>query len=145
MNQPTDALEQSLIKASHDAAKRNAFFADFAAADVYTILVSGLDDGQTTLPKGASIHLQEMTYNGGQYIPVFSSLPKLEAFMQQDFRYFCIKGRDLAAMLEGRELFLNPGAQYSKIITRQELAIINNPTSKAAKPSLLRRLFGGKA
>lgn len=145
-----DALQESLKKAAHDKDLHYAFYADFGGAEIYALLQSDLPQGKSVLEKNTQIHLQELTYEGKQYVPVFSSLALLKDFVKNEARYIAVKGRDIVSMVHGRELFLNPGSEYRKVITRKEMAYINSaapselPQQAVRKPSGLKKLFGGK-
>lgn len=145
-----DALEQSLIKVAQDTSLRYAFYSDLGNTEVYALLMTELPQGKTVVKKNTAIQLQELNYEGRQYVPIFSTLAKLQDFMKKDCRYIGVKGRDLVSMVQERELFLNPGSHYSKIINRKEMGYMNSgapseePQEIVKKPTLLKRMFGGK-
>lgn len=118
----TNALENMLEKATKDASFRDEFYRTFCCTEVFVVpLGHSAPHGNLTLKKNTSLILQEAEYQGKCYIPVFSSLEFLAAFIKANTNYMAIRGIDLLGMVHNRELLLNPGAPYGKIFTSEEM------------------------
>jgi len=124
--EPENELERSLMRAAGDPAHRPQFYRDFAASKIFVINdgepLAG--EGETTLAEGRSLRLRTIELNGKLYLPIFSSLPRLQAVLQEEARYISLNAREFLEITRGAELVLNPGSDYGKEFTAAEIASI---------------------
>lgn len=64
--------------------------------------------------------------NGKLYIPIFSSLQRLQEFMNYEASYLCMNSRDFFNFTLGTGVFLYPGASYGKEFKVKEIESILN-------------------
>ncbi|MCP4139896.1 MAG: hypothetical protein GY755_06340 [Chloroflexi bacterium] len=128
MFQPQNKFEKSLVKATQSPAHRPQFYKDFVEATIFVIEYSQLPtkSAKITLEKGRVLQLQHVEFNGKSYIPIFSSVSQLQAFIKSEVGYLGMKVLDFLEIIKGAELFLNPGADYSKEFTKEEIENILN-------------------
>jgi hypothetical protein len=83
--EPQNALERSLIQAASDPAHRPQLYKDLAQSDLFIIQEGPLSErsGRTVLKENQTIQVRHMDWNGKTCIPVFSSLPRLQAVLQE--------------------------------------------------------------
>lgn len=111
------------MRASSDPAHRPQFYRDLAAADFF-IVQEGPPlepSGRTVLQEGYSLQLRNIDWNGKPFIPVFSSLPRLQAAVQSEVSYIALNALEFMKMARGAELILNPGSDYGKEFTKAEI------------------------
>jgi SseB protein C-terminal domain/SseB protein N-terminal domain len=129
---PQNALEASLMKAAADPAHRPQFYRDLLEADVFIIqppLPEGDPaDGRMVLSRGESIQIGTIESDGRQYLPVFSSLPLLQAMLTEPASYLRMGMRSFLEMTRGADIVLNPGAEYGKEIVADEAAALLDGT-----------------
>jgi len=121
---PENELERALVKAVQDRA---------AAPDFYRLLLDsnllvlgsaeGLDDAteEFALAPGGKLNLVIGTKNGGQFLPVFSSLARMQDYVQQDSKYLSVNGRALLEVTRGAPVTLNPASEYGKELSPVEV------------------------
>jgi hypothetical protein len=134
---PENELEQALVKAVKNSA---------AAPDFYrlllenTLLVLGTAEGQEsatqelTLAPGSRFNLVTGLKDGQPYLPVFSSLVRMQEFVKQESKYLSMKGRDLFELTRGAPVILNPASEYGKELTAEQVAQLLNPMQRAPRP-----------
>ncbi len=129
--EPVNPLESSLMKAAAEPAHRPRFYRDFTQSDIY-IPQPGTDPtGQTRetpLQPGDPIRFGYVTMQGVQYIPVFTSLPRLEAWINTPVLYIRLNALDFIRLTDAAPLALNLGSDYGKTITAPEAASILDGT-----------------
>ena len=122
---PQNDLERSLMQASEDAAQRPQFYQDFLKADLFAIEEGPpRQSGPLALAKGAPVTLMTFNREGHTIVPIFSSLPRMQAFIKKEVNYVAMKTPDFLNMTKGTTLVLNPGSDYGKEFTAAEIASI---------------------
>jgi hypothetical protein len=123
--EPQNELERSLMRASSDPAHRPQFYRDFAASQIFVVNHGEpLPSGRTTLEEGHSLKLQAIELNGKPYLPIFSSLPRLQATLQTQVSYIALNALEFLEITRGADLVLNPGSDYGKEFTAAEVESI---------------------
>lgn len=125
--QPENDLERALVHAANDPAGRPAFYRALAEAPLFVIRQGTdpeADTGKRTLEADTSVAIQNIEHNGRVYIPVFSSLARLQAVIDQEVPYFAINAVDFFRATPGSDLLLNPGSEYGKEISAEEAASV---------------------
>lgn len=125
--EPQNDLERSLVKAAGDPAHRPQFYKDFSIADIF-IVQHGKpppkEHTTETLAVGTTIQIQNIEHNGEPYIPIFSSLVRLQATLSQEVTYLAMNAMEFMNLTQGAAMLLNPGSDYGKEFTRNEVASI---------------------
>ncbi|HEX2778327.1 MAG TPA: enhanced serine sensitivity protein SseB C-terminal domain-containing protein [Gemmatimonadaceae bacterium] len=122
---PQNHLERSLMRAAKDPAARPQFYRDLAESELYIIQHDAPPDqaeGTQTLAAGMSLRIAPVEIDGKEYLPVFSSLPRLQAVLTSEVGYIAINALEFMKITRGAELALNPGSEYGKIFTAAEIA-----------------------
>lgn len=125
--EPQNDLERSLARAATDPAHRPQFYKDLVAADIFIIQYGAAappEHRQTTLTEGTSIQIQNIEYKGQRYLPVFSSLPRLESVLSSEASYLGMNALEFMKMTRGTPLLLNPGSDFGKEFTVEEIESI---------------------
>src|SRR5215218_827376 len=124
--EPENDLERSLMRASSDPAHRPQFYDDFAASRIFVINhgepLAG--EGETTLQEDRSLRLQAIERDGKSYLPIFSSLPRLQVALQGPASYLALDALEFLKITRGADLVLNPGSDYGKEFTAAEIESI---------------------
>lgn len=125
--EPQNALEHALMKAASDPANRPAFYKTLLDADIF-IVQHGKPpptrSERTWISEGETIQIQNIEHNGQSYLPMFSSLPRLQAVITNEVNYLAMNAREFMNMTRGAALLLNPGSDYGKEFTPEEIASI---------------------
>jgi hypothetical protein len=114
---PENDLEKALIRAVKEPATAPHFYRLLLASD---LLVLGTVEGQEdatrafSLAPGGKITLVPGTRNGNQYLPVFSSLARMQEYVTQESKYLSVNGRALLDLTRGAPVILNPASEYGK-------------------------------
>lgn len=128
--EPVNALEESLIQAATDPAHRPQFYRDFVESDLFVVQDGenppGTENGE--LKEEATLRIRSVEWNDKQYLPVFTSLPRLQATLQTESLYVKINAMELMKLTRGADLILNPGAAYGKIFPKEEIETIIDGT-----------------
>jgi SseB protein N-terminal domain len=116
MFEPQNDLERSLIAATTDPAARPQFYRDLVASDLFVVQEPDTPSGQ--------LNIRPLEVNGNDCLPVFSSLPRLQAFIDQEVSYIAMNARDFMQITRGARLLLNAGSDYGKELLPEEIASI---------------------
>jgi hypothetical protein len=121
---PTNELERSLLQAAKDPAHRPQFYRDFLNSEIIAVEEGPprQSTGPRNLEQGAPLSLVTFERDGHTIIPVFTSLPRLQAFIKHEANYIAMKTPDFLQMTKGTNLLLNPGSDYGKEFTAAEVA-----------------------
>ncbi|HEX7239389.1 MAG TPA: SseB family protein [Longimicrobiaceae bacterium] len=121
--EPQNELERSLVRAATDPAHRARFYRDLLEADLYVI-----DEGPPPEQPGwrvsdgpAQLRVGSVETDGLRCIPVFSSVPRLQAAIDREVAYVGMRARDLLGIFAGADLVLNPGSDYGRVLTADEV------------------------
>jgi hypothetical protein len=118
-------LESALVRAVKNPHHAPDFYRLLLEGD---LLVLGTAEGQEnaaeafSLAPGAKLNLVPGMKDGGQYLPVFSSLPRMQEYVKQESKYLSVNGRALLELTRGAPVILNPASEYGKALSAQEVA-----------------------
>ena len=149
--EPQNDLEKSLVIAAGDPTHRPQFYRDLAHSDIFVIRYGGPPPPEAergfTLAAGTPIQLRHFERDGKTYLPIFSSLPRLQAVLKEEATYLRINALELLKIARGTALLLNPGSDYGKEITADEAARIADgsiwqPTERYVTPQATKVLLG---
>ena len=121
---PENELERALVKAAHDRAAAPDFYRLLLDCD---LLVLGSAEGQEqatdafSLEPGGKLSLLTGEKNGGRFLPVFSSLTRMQDYSRQGGKYLSINGRALLHLTRGGPVILNPASEYGKELTADQV------------------------
>ncbi len=123
--EPTNELERALVAAAHDPAQRPEFYRNLTAADVFVLQDRvSTATGEHRLHAGETLRLQTWDREGTTVVPMFSSLPRLEAFIRAEASYLRLNALELMRITQGAALVLNPRSDYGKDFAPNEIAAI---------------------
>ena len=123
---PQNLLEKSLVKAASDPAHRHQFYKDLRQSDFFIIQEGNIPetDRKVILKEGAQLQIQNIEHNGKPYIPVFSSLARLQSVLDREMGYIALNAVEFMRIVQGSEIILNPSIPYGKEFVRDEILSI---------------------
>lgn len=123
MFEPENELEESLVKASSDPAHRPQFYKDFVQSNIFIIQHGEVpeEEGEKTLESGMQLQIQNIEIEGKLYIPIFSSVPRIQAVINGEVGYLALNALEFLKIVNGSDLVLNPGSEYGKEFTKNEV------------------------
>lgn len=124
MFEPINDLEKSLINAATNPAARPQFYRDILESDIYLINHS---DDQTNiknnvLQAGTQLNIQSFERDGQVWLPIFTSLQRLEEYIRSNANYLQMRGRDFFEITRGAYVMLNPTFSYGKEFFPDEIS-----------------------
>jgi hypothetical protein len=138
---PENELERALVRAVQDREAAPDFYRLLLESN---LLVLGSAEGQEdasekfTLAPGGKLNLVPGLKNGGQFLPVFSSLARMQDYVKQDSKYLSINGRALLDVTRGAPVTLNPVSEYGKELSPVEVQQLLD----GGPPAKLRTIIG---
>jgi len=117
-------LEEALVKAVKQPATAPDFWRLLLESE---LLVLGsaegheADDRPFTLQPGGRFNLVTAQRDGRAFLPVFSSLPRMQEWVKQDSRYLSMPGRALFELTRGAAVILNPASEYGRELTPEQV------------------------
>ena len=117
-------LEKALVEAVKNPFSAPEFYRLLLESD---LLVLGSAEGQEeaqeqfSLAPGGNLKLVTGLKDGSQYLPVFSSLARMQEFVTQESKYLSVNGRALLELTRGGPIILNPASQYGKELSPQQV------------------------
>ena len=128
---PENELERALVEAVKNPAAAPDFYRLLLESD---LLVMGTAQGQEgathafTLAPGHNLNLVTGLKDGVRYLPVFSSVPRMQDYVKQECKYLSIKGRALLDLVRGAPVTLNPASEYGKELTAEQVGQLLGPS-----------------
>ena len=118
-SEPENELEKSLMKAATDPAYRPQFYRDLLQSEIYAISAdpqsAGIQNG--VLPKGSQLRIQSWERNGVHWLPIFSSLQRLQQSLQRESNYLRLNAKSFFELTRGAHVVLNPGLPYGRSLS----------------------------
>ena len=121
--EPQNDLERLLVKAASDPAYRFQFYRELVQSNIFAVQ----HGQQAARPEGmgeTAIPIQQIVYDGKLYIPIFSSLLRLQAILNSDTAYVEMNALALMKCTGETPIFLNPGSHYGKEFLPKEIATL---------------------
>jgi hypothetical protein len=121
---PENELEKALVRAVKDPGAAPDFYRLLLSSD---LLVLGSVEGHESdteafsVAPGSKISLVPGNRNGSQYLPIFSSLARMQDYVKQENKYLSINGRDLLDFTRGAPVILNPASEYGKELSADQV------------------------
>jgi hypothetical protein len=123
MFEPVNDLEKSLVNAATHPSARPQFFRDLLDADIYIV---NRGENNPNSPDhgyrpGSKLRIQQLKKGDQLWLPIFSSLPRLQQFTNSDTNYIYMRARDFFEMTRGANIILNPNLAFGKEFLPQEI------------------------
>jgi hypothetical protein len=125
-------LEKALVKAVKSPASAPDFYRLLLESD---LLVLGTAQGreetveQFTMAPGGKFNLVTGRKDGAAFLPVFSSLLRMQEYAKQESKFLRINGRALLDLTRGARVTLNPASEYGKEFSPEEVARLLDPAA----------------
>jgi len=121
---PENELERALIRAVEEPAAAPDFYRLLLSSE---LLVLGSVEGHESatdafsVAPGSNVKLVTGLKDGGQYLPLFSSLARMQDYVKQESKFLRINGRALLDLTRGAPIILNPASEYGKELTPDQV------------------------
>jgi hypothetical protein len=128
---PENELERALVKAVKNPAATADFYRLLLASDLLVLGTAQGLEGATeafTLAPGNNLNLITGLKDGHRYLPVFSSVPRMQEYVKQECKYLSINGRALLDLIRGAPVTLNPASEYGKELTAEQVGQLLGPS-----------------
>jgi hypothetical protein len=125
-SKPENPLEKALVAAATDPARRPDFYRAFLSAQIYLIDERpGLQpEGSVVLAQDTELKLRSIDFEGAPHLPVFSSITRLQKFVQRESRYLAMRCSDFLPVIKGSAVLLNPASDFGKQFAPAEIAAL---------------------
>jgi hypothetical protein len=120
-------LERALAKAVRNPASAPDFYRLLLQADLLVLgTVEGREDAQAefTPSAGSRFNLVPGMRDGSPFLPVFSSLARMQEYVKEESKFLRVNGRALLDLTRGAPVILNPASEYGKALTPDEITIL---------------------
>ena len=141
---PENELERALVKAVKNPAAAPDFYRLLLESDLLVLGTAQGQEGATeafTLAPGNNLNLVTGAKDGHRYLPVFSSVLRMQEYAKQECKYLGINGRALLDLVRGAPVILNPASEYGKELTAEQVGQLLGPS----RPSGPQRTMVGEA
>lgn len=136
---PENDLERALLSAASDNSGAAEFYRLLLDCE---LMVLGTVEGHETarekirLAPGAKLNLVPGEIAGRKFLPVFSSLTRMQAYVKKESKYLCVNGRALLETTRGVNVILNPGSDCGKELSPQEIGHLLTPGPLHGEPQM---------
>ncbi|HEY1877457.1 MAG TPA: enhanced serine sensitivity protein SseB C-terminal domain-containing protein [Rhizomicrobium sp.] len=130
-------LERALVSAVKNPASAPDFYRLLLESELLVMgTVEGQEDAaeQFAVAPGGKVNLVTGFKNGSTFLPVFSSLLRMQEYVKQETKYLRVNGRALLDLTRGAPVTLNPASEYGKEHTPQEVAQLLDPQVPRGQP-----------
>lgn len=121
--EPVNELERSLKEAVYDPARRMQFYNDLLQAEIYAITADEqpyeLQDG--VWQESAELSIQPWERGGIMWMPIYSSLKRLQKCTSTEVRHLRLKAVDFFEQTRGNYVVLNPFDELVKEFVPEEI------------------------
>jgi hypothetical protein len=119
-------LEQLLAAAVQDPGRRPDFYRALLESDLYVLGTTHRDEGEFTAGEDTRMEVHVLEVDGRPVIPIFSSVTRIQEFIDREETYLRMNGRALLSTVagSGTGLVLNPGSAYGKEFTPAEIVAL---------------------
>jgi hypothetical protein len=122
-------LEEALVAVVKNPATAPNFYRLLLESDL--LILGTVNSQQAPTEKfhakaGSSFDFVPGERNRQKFLPIFSSLTRMQAYVKQESKYLSIKGRDLLEITRGAPIVLNPDSEYGKALSADEIALLLN-------------------
>src|SRR3954465_5364160 len=120
---PENELERALVRAVEDPAAAPDFYRLLLSSE---LLVLGSVEGHESatdafsVAPGSNVKLVTGLKDGGQYLPLFSSLARMQDYVKEESKFLRVNGRALLDLTRGAPIVLNPASEYGKELTSDQ-------------------------
>ena len=125
---PVNEIERLLIAAATDPAARPAFYRSLTQYELFVITEGRNPEREHgfVADENTSFQIRMIEVDGRLHAPIFTSVERISAVVPKEVGFVAMKGEAVFAMLSGKDLVMNPGAEYGKIFTAYEVESIVN-------------------
>jgi SseB protein N-terminal domain/SseB protein C-terminal domain len=134
---PENPLENALVQAAKHPALAQDFYRLLLDSDLLvmgTVSVTQGAGGHFTAGPGSQFSLVSGENDGARFLPVFTALPRMQAYAGKECKYVAMKGRALLEMTRGAPVTVNPGGEYGREFTAAEIARLLDPAVPRVVP-----------
>jgi hypothetical protein len=134
---PENDLERALVRAVKEPAAAPDFYRLLLESNLLVLGTAEGREGATeefSLAPGSQLSLVTGLKDGHQYLPVFSSVARMQEFVKQESKYLSIRGQDLLDLTRGAPVILNPASEYGKELTAEQVGQLLGPPRPLGAP-----------
>ena len=123
---PINEIERLLIAAATDPAARPAFYRGLRQHELFVITEGRKPEREQRVLAGenTSLQIRMIEVDGKLHAPIFTSVERISAVVLKEVGFVAMKGDAVFTMLRGKDIVMNPGAEYGKIFTVHEVESI---------------------
>lgn len=130
---PENELEQLLLAAFGDPSRRPAFYRAFLEGAVLIMDATPLPPedasaGAAPPPGLADLRIRMLQIDAVTYLPVFTSIKRIEAHGHREGHYLMIRTRALLGAVPDAPVIVNPGSTLFLALSRREIAALLDGT-----------------
>jgi hypothetical protein len=128
--EPENPLEEALMRANRNPMSRREFHRLLIESDLIVIgRIEGREDSPapTPLMPGEKLQVASFQENGRRYVPVFTSMTRLQAYLEKTAGYVTLNGRTLLEATRGATLLVNLRAEFGRELTPEEIDALLDP------------------
>lgn len=120
---PENELEESLVRVASDPGHRPQFYRDVLSSEIFVITMGKehLDIEDGCLREGSSVQFQAWNRDGEDWLPIFSSLSRLNESLESESSYLQLNAKSFFEMTQGANVILNPNLDYGKDFIPSEI------------------------
>ncbi len=119
-------IERLLVAAATDPAARPAFYRALGEHELFVITEGRKPERaqRFVADENTPLQIRMIELEGKLHAPVFTSVERISAVVPKEVGFVAMKGDAMFSMLRGKDLVLNPGAEYGKVFTAHEVEAI---------------------
>ncbi len=129
--QPENDIEAALLHAVKSPDAVTELYRAMLSSDLLVLgTIAGQEDStqKVSLEPGGKLQLEVGEKNGEKFLPLFTSLTRMQAYLNKPGKYLAANGRALLDLTRGAPVTLNPGSEHARDFSPEEIGrILDNP------------------
>lgn len=117
---PQNRLEELLVLSCENLVYRPQFYRKLIDSSIYVLPAPSSVDAESGKLKTPNIRLQMIKLSGQAFLPMFTSLKRIQESVAAPVKYLQIPCKTLFEITQGTDLFLNPYSEYGKQVLPEE-------------------------
>ena len=137
--EPENNIEIALLRAAQNPDAATDLYRAILNSDLLVLgTVAGQEDAtqKVSLEPGGKLQLVVGDRNGEKFLPLFTSMTRMQAYLKEPGKFLAANGRALLDLTRGAPVTLNPSSELARDFTPEEISRMLDSPILAGQPKV---------